>query len=270
MKTGITGITMGCGNVIVLEETLKSFATICDEIVYGDMLLFGEDRAILQTYQRKYNLKILKLNFTYIFDNGFGSVLNVLAAAATNNTVLYLNTSEVISVDNGILDIVSPEYNSYYFDHATDPHRWFRFYDRRDLKWAGRIHEALDPLTGRDFKPYHKALFRMADMEKDMQSPFKATVFNDCKEIVYFRNYMSIVDRPEEMGATDPGWKKFAEENYDSMGERLLKKGKRYEAFQEGDLEKYMEDILTNPEFEQQRFESNIGIEYQGDKKYLL
>lgn len=269
MKTGITGITMLAGNVIVLEETLKSFDTICDQVVVGDMIIFPEDREILETYRKKYNLKIIKLHFGYIFDHGFASVLNLLANHSDNDTVLYLNTSEVIEIDNGILDIVSDAYNCYYFDHATDPHRWYRFYNRKELQWSGRIHEALEALPGHDFRPYHKAIFRMADKEKDMFSPFKASVFNTCKEICYFRNYMAIIDHPEEMGATDPGWKKFSAENYDSMRERLLAKKEAYKAYLEGDYEMLMKYIYESPDLEKERFESNIGIEYQGDPKFL-
>lgn len=270
MKTGITGISMLAGNVIVLEETLKSFATICDEIIIGDMIVFPEDRVILQMYADKYPIKIVKLPFDYIFKNGFASVLNVLSKEASNNTVLYLNTSEIIEIDNGILDIVSDVYNCYYFDHATDPHRWFRFYDKRELQWSGRIHEALGALPTNDFRPYHKPIFRMADLEKDMFSPFKAATFNSLKEIIYFTNYMSIIDIPEQLGATDPGWIKFATENYGSMKERLEAKGPLYKAFIESDYYGLMKAIYETPEFEKQRFESNIGIEYQGDKKYLL
>lgn len=269
MKTGISGVTMLAGNVIILEETLKSFSTICDEIVVGDMIIFPEDREILYSYEQKYNLKIVPLPFDYIFRHGFASVLNLLAAEASNNAVLYLNTSEVIEIDNGILDIVSDVYNCYYFDHATDPHRWFRFYDKRELKWSGRIHEALEAIPGHDFRPYHKAAFRMADLEKDMFSPFKAAVFNSIKETIYFTNYMSIVEKPSEMGATDPGWIKFATENYDSMKERLDAKGELYISFLAGDYYGLMKAIYETPEFEKQRFESNIGIEYQGHPLYL-
>lgn len=270
MKTGISLICMGAGNVKVLRETFKSASSICDEIVYGDMLLFDDDREILHSYQKEFNLKIIKLPFCYIFKNGFASVLNYLATKTSNNLVLYLNTSEIIEKDNGILDIINSEYNCYYFDHATDPHRWFRFYNKNKLFWSGYIHEALEAFPAHDFRPYHKAIFRMADLEKDMDNPFKAQVFNDVKEIVYFKNYMNLVDLPEDMrGATDPGWYKFAEDNYESMVDRLLTKGKRYQAFMECDFDMYIHAALHDMKVNES-FKSNIGIEYQGDKKYLL
>lgn len=271
MKTGISGITMLSGNVIILEETIKSLSTICDEVVIGDLILFPSDRDILYSYLCKYNLKIVKLSFDHLFKYGFSSVLNYLALRATNNIILYLNTSEVIEKDNGILDIVSPEYNCYYFDHGTDPHRWHRFYDKRELQWSGRIHEALEALPGHDFRPYHKPVFRMADKEKDMQSAFKAYVFNSIKEITYFRNYMSILDEPESMGATDPGWVPFVKDNYDYWKNKLASKGDMYKAFLDGDYNHLMKAIEeSKSEFEKETFVSSTAIEYQGDKKYLL
>lgn len=270
MKTGVTLITMGAGNVGVLRETLKSASAICDEVIYGDMLLFDNDREVLNSYKEEFNLKILQLPFNFIFKFGFSAVLNTLAKQATNDLVLYLNTSEIIDKDNGVLGIVNAAYNCYYFDHATDPHRWFRFYDKRELQWSGRIHESLEPLPGFEFKPYHKAAFRMADLEKDMDNAFKAQVFNDVKEIVYFHNYMSIIDNPEQLGATDPGWIKFAKENYDSMKERLKNKGDRYLSFVNGRFDLYARSTMVDGWKTNEEFISNIGIEYQGDKKYLL
>ena len=110
----------------------------------------------------------------------------------------------------------------------------------------------------------------MADLDKDMGNPFKAKVFNDIKELTYFNQYIRIVDNPELLGATNFGWMGFAKDSYDSMKERLTNKGKRYEAFMNDDFTMYMEDVLNNPEFEKERFESNITIEFQGQKKYLL
>lgn len=267
MKTGVTLITMGCGNVLVLKETLKSFHPIFDEIIYGDLLLFPEDREVLKSYQREFNLHIIPFEFDYLFKNGFSILLNQLAAKASNSMVIYMNTSEIIDENYGMYDRIfqNKDCNTFFFTHKTDPHRWFRCYDKEELQWSGRIHESL---IG-DYKPHHHPIFQMADLEKDMNDTFKAKVFNDVKEIVYFRNYMAIVDHPEQLGGTDPGWIRFATENYESMQERLLKKGKRYEAFLEGDFKKYMLDVYSNPEFEKERFESSNMIEYQGDPKFL-
>jgi len=268
MKRGITLITMGQGNVKALKKTMDSFNGRCNEIVYGDMLVFDDDREVLKSYYKEYNLKVVELPFNYIFQNGFSSVLNLLAKEATNDLVIYMNTSEIIQTNYGITDIVDnfPDCNCFYFDHATDPHRWYRMYDKNMFEWSGRIHEEI---VG-DHRPYHKPIFTMADLDKDMGNPFKAKVFNDIKELTYFNQYIRIVDNPELLGATNFGWMGFAKDSYDSMKERLTNKGKRYEAFMNDDFTMYMEDVLNNPEFEKERFESNITIEFQGQKKYLL
>jgi len=44
MKTGISLITMGAGNVKVLKKTLESFKEVFDEVIYGDLLIYQEDR----------------------------------------------------------------------------------------------------------------------------------------------------------------------------------------------------------------------------------
>lgn len=268
MDKPVSLICMGAGNVKVLKETFKSASTFCDEIIYGDMLLWESDRQILKSYQKEFNIKVVPFVFNFLFLHGFSTLLNELAWNATNKIVMYLNTSEIIFKDFGITKIMedNPECNSFYFTHPSENHRWFRTYNRHELEWSGRLHEQLKG----EFIPYFKPIFEMCDLEKDMDDLLKAKILNDCKELVYFTQYNNMVDHPEWMGETDLGWLKFATENYDSMKERLLKKGKRYQAFIEGDLAMYMNDVYTNPEFEKERFESSIMLEFQGDKRYLL
>lgn len=266
-KTGITLLTMGAGNVKVLGETLKSFSSVVDEVIYGDLLLFEQDRKFIEQYKEEFNFKVIKFPFNYIFVNGFSSILNELSFCASNDICIYMNTSEIIDEDYGILEVIknNPDCNTFYFTHPSESHRWFRCYNKRDLKWSGVLHEQLEGY----YKPYHKSIFQMADLEKDMDNSFKAKIFNDVKEIVYFQQYLSIIDKPESLGATDTGWIQFAKDNYDSMKERLFKKGKRYQAFIDWDLEAYMRDAYDNPEFEKERFESSIKIEFQGSPMFL-
>jgi len=264
----MTLITMGAGNVLVLKETLKSFSACCDEIIYGDLLLFPEDRETVKSYQKEFNIKIIPFDFNYLFKYGFSALLNVLASYATNDIVMYMNTSEVIDEDYGISKIINsnPDCNSFYFTHRQENHRWFRCYNRHELEWSGRIHEQLKG----EFKPYHKPIFMMKDLPKDMGDPFKAKVFDTLKEIFYFNNYIAIVDNPNELGETDPSWLKFSTDGYDSFKERLNKKGIAYEAVKNGDYKLFMDYVNNSPDFDNQKFESNISIEYQNDKKFLL
>lgn len=263
----VTLLTMGAGNVLVLRDTLESFKNVCNEVIYGDMLLWESDREILKTYQDEYNLKIIPFEFNYLFKNGFSSLLNKLAEYASNDIVMYMNTSEVVDEDYGIAGIIqnNPECNSFYFIHRQENHRWFRTYNRHELKWGGRIHEQL----AGEFKPYHKPIFMMKDLEKDLDDTLKAKILNCAKETVYWQQYTSIVEHPEFLEETDPGWLAFCESNYESMKERLFKKGARYQAFIDGDLEAYMYDVMHNPEFEKERFQSSNMIEYQGSPMFL-
>src|ERR1044072_1278503 len=81
----ISMLTMGCGNVKVLKQTLESFKDVCDEFIYGDLLLFPEDREILRQYEKEYNLHVYEFPFYFIFKFGFSAILNALAGYAKND-----------------------------------------------------------------------------------------------------------------------------------------------------------------------------------------
>lgn len=268
MKTGISLLTMGAGNVLVLRKTLESFSKICDEVIYGDLLIWEEDREIIKSYQEEFNVKIITFPFNYIFKNGFSALLNELASHASNDFVMYMNTSEVIDEDYGIVDTVNNNYNcnAFYFIHRTEGHRWFRIYNRHQLKWSGRIHEQLSG----EYNPYHKPIFMMMDLEKDMDNPYKAKIFNLVKEYVYFEQYVKIVDNPELLGETDAGWLSFARADYTSFKERLVKRTSLYTSFKIGNMYLFWHSITNDPEFKSEQFKSSNLIAFQGDKIHLL
>lgn len=259
---------MGHGNVLALKKTLDSFKGIVNEVVYGDLLLFEEDREVVKSYQREYNLRIITLPFNYIFQMGFSSLLNFLISNAKNDMVLYMNTSEVIDEDYGINEVINsnPDCNAFYFTNRNEAHRWFRCFDRKEVKWDGRIHE--EPIGS--LKPYHKPIFMMKDEEKDMGNELKAAVFNSVKEMVYWNQLMTIVDKPKEKGITNEYWIKFAKEQYQSMKERLELKGKQYTAFQIGDYDMFMNEVYSSDYFQKERFVSNELINFQGARKNIL
>lgn len=266
MNRSISLITMGMGNLKALKKTFDSFRTIVDEFVYADMLLFDDDRLVLHEYEKEYNLKVIKLPFDFIFKNGFSETLNIMADAASNDLVIYLNTSEVIDIDYGMKGIINnnPDCNAFYFTHHAENFRWFRCYDRRDLKWVGLIHEELHG----GYKPYHKPIFMMKDEEKDMDNVFKAAVFNSHKECTYWNQLIKIADNPDAYPETNDGWKLFAKDTYQSMKDRLIEKGDMYKAIRDGDFKKYMDAVRLFP-FENLEFKSSIGLEYQGDPMFL-
>ena len=84
-KRNITLVTMSQGNPIVLKETFDSFWGVVDEIIWGDLCIFEDDRKLIESYQSLYNLKIVKYPFNYIFKNGFSSILNSLISHSKND-----------------------------------------------------------------------------------------------------------------------------------------------------------------------------------------
>lgn len=262
----ITLVTMGQGNVLALKKTLESFKGIVDEVVYGDMLLFEEDREVVMSYQKEFNLRRIELPFNYIFQMGFSNCLNFLISNAKNDMVLYMNTSEAIDEDYGINDIIngSPDSNMFYFSHRVESHRWFRCFDRRELQWSGQIHEEPRGIE----RPYHKPIFMMKDFEKDMDDSRKAYIFNRVKEIVYDSNYLKLIDRPKEIGATNDGWIRFVKDQYDVMKNRTLNH-EFYEAFSTGDFY-LLQSIIWSPDFQERQLESSFGMNFQGVRKDIL
>lgn len=263
---------MGQGNMVALKRTLDSFKGLYNEVIFGDVLLFPEDRTTLHSYQQEYNLKIVPLPFNYIFNYGFAMTLNTLAAKASNNTVLYMNIGEVLQTDVGspvldtpervynLINQMFPNFNSYAIDHPVETHKWVRLYDRTQLQWKGIIHEEV--YGDKNCAEY--TVFMFNDTPKDNDDPFKAKVFDDCKEIVYFQQYIKLVENPIASEYTNEFWTNYAKGSYDSLKERLAAKGKRYEAFQKGDLQMYMDDINSNPDFQElKKFDNTNLIHYQ-------
>lgn len=263
MENKLTLITMGQGNPIALKRTLDSFKPYVSEVIFGDLLIFEEDRQIIKSYADEYNMKIVQMPFHTIFIAGFGRVLNLLATQATNDHCLYMNVSEVM--DPNVEQELKIDYavDAHYLVHATETHHWYRMFNRKKVEWRGLIHEELHPIA--EFANYaQEPSFQFADTEKDMENPFKAKVCNDVKELTYFRQYMQLVDRPDLVDVTNPGWVEHAKNDYESFKSRLESKGKRYQAFKQGDLGMYLEDIYSNPEFEKERFESSKLVNFQG------
>ena len=262
----ITLILPTQGNPVALKRTIDSVKDICDEIIVGDVCVFQDDRELINSYKKEYNLKMVSFDFNYILKNGFSAILNRLADEATNDIVLYLNVGEIFdSSIEDILSVISPEYNAYYIDHETEKHRWFRCYNRHEMRWQGIIHEEIYG----DYRPYHKPIFRFADTEKDTDNHFKSKVYNSIKEMCYWSLLIRIADNPDNYPETNDGWKQFAVDTYKSMKDRLEQKGDSYVAMIEGDFNKFINYINISKEFEEERFNSNHAIEFQGDPMYL-
>lgn len=260
----ISLITMGAGNPRAFLKTLESTEGVVDEIIFGDLLLFPEDRDLVHSYKDRFNLKVVPMPWNYIYHHGFSTVLNLLASEATYDWALYLNVSEIIAEGaESVRDMVkdNPDCNAFFFDHATDPHRWFRLYRKRELHWSGIIHEQLKG----EYRPFHKPIFRMADLPKDNDNPTCARILDSLKEIVYFHQYLELVDDPERLGETNEGWVNFAKQDYESFKGRLQQRQKQVDAVEAGDLLAFIDAAVDDL-----KLENSPAIEYQSIPKTFL
>ncbi len=270
MKTGITLVTMAQGNPKALKETFDSFWGVVDEIIFGDVCLFEDDSRLIESYKNYYNLKIVKYPFNYIFKNGFSAILNNMISHSTNDWNVYMNCSEIIEKGRDkIVETVqaNSECNTFYFDHSSDGHHWFRLNRKSELHWEGNIHEQSGPEE--NFRPYHRPIFTMADLPKDNDNPIKSRTYDFGKEVTYFNNYRKLIDNPEQQGYTDNGWLKFAADNYQSFIDRMENKGEFYRGFVEDNIELVYKYINDSPDFYNERLQSSTLIEYQNHNMFL-
>ena len=263
----ITLITPTQGNPVALVRTINSFAPYINEVVIGDVCVFKEDKTTIKEMAHVFSMKglpvrILPLPFNYIFLHGFAHTLNVLADYATNDFILYMNVGEVIHSGRPVVS-GDMDFNSFFITHPIEKHLWFRMYNKKEMKWSGFIHEEI---VGQS-KRCPTSSFVFEDTEKDMNDPYKAGIYNHIKEIVYFKNYLRLIDVPGEIGATNRGWVNFAAEQYGNMKERMEAKGMLYTAFLAGDSNMLSSAISLIPGHEEN---SVPGMNFQGKRYDVL
>lgn len=87
MERKVSLITMLNGNVLALRKTFESFKDSMGEFVVGDLLIFDEDRKMLEDYKSEFNLRTIRLPFDYLYHQGFSSLLNYLSSHCKNDMV---------------------------------------------------------------------------------------------------------------------------------------------------------------------------------------
>ncbi len=229
------------GNPEALKRTIDSLEGIIDEVIVGDVIIFPEDRqTILSYYKVDCPVNIIKFPFEFIFKNGFSAILNYCASKAKNNLIIYLNVGEtLISDKNELLNRVSASYNSYYITHPVETHHWYRVYDRREVQWNGIIHEEIHG----NLRPCSVPLFMFDDSPKDKENEWYGLVMNSVKELVYWNQYVKLIDQPHLAEGTHSGWLDFSRDGFHSFIDRLHQKGDMYDAFLLGDYNLFMKSI---------------------------
>jgi hypothetical protein len=236
------------GNVDALKRTIDSLGDMIDEVVVGSCCVFKEDELTILSYNRpEVPIKIIKFPFNFIFCNGFANMLNSLSPYAKNDLLLYLNVGEIVYKGREeIHNVISPSYNCYYLTHPIEKHLWYRVWDRREVRWGGIIHEEIYG----NLRPSSVPLFMFDDTPKDKENERYGKIMNDIKELVYWNQYVKLIDQPHLANGTNPGWTDFARDGFNSFIDRMHNKGKRYDAFLTGDLQMYLDDVNSNPEFQ--------------------
>jgi len=233
-------ITMAQGNPKALRRTFESYRPYCDEIVFGDVLLFEEDRAAVKAMEAEFKLRVVRFDFDFIFHNGFSAILNRLASQATTELALYANCGEIIDPNYPVNWPQQDDgHNCYFFKHATETHHWIRTYDPKQLEWSGLIHEEVCGLFPRNCRPTE--VFYMADTEKDTDDPFRRRVCEDVKEMVYFEQLDRLRRQPHLLGGTNAGWLDYTNKQGLYYVTQQLKRGLRYIAFHQHCFELYMQ-----------------------------
>ena len=238
MTKTLTLITMSQGNPQALRRTFESYAPYCQQIVYGDVLLFDEDREAVRAMQKDFPLEIVAFPFNFIFLHGFSAILNALAYHAKTDYVTYANCSEIIDPNFPIqLNLLDDDaFNCFFFRHAVEQHRWVRTYNPRELRWSGMIHEEVDG----ERRMCPSEIFYMADTEKDTADPFKARVCDDVKEMVYFEQLDRLRRHPEMLGRTSQGWLDYTNAQGLYYESKQRERGRRFDAFLNSDLALYL------------------------------
>jgi len=229
----ITLITLTQGNPIALKRTIDNVVANFDgkvnEVIIGDLCVLDS------LYKTQDDLQLIKLPFNELFLNGFGATLNKLAKHATNDICLYMNVGEIVEGNINLKQFANG-YNLWNFNHATETHQWGRMWNRKELTWSGRIHEEV--VGNKRLAP--SIIFTMADTPKDDADPFYSAVMNTVKEYVYWNQYLMLIDRPNERGATNSGWIKYAQDSYEDIKRRMNANPERIQAMIDGDLDRFL------------------------------
>lgn len=258
----ITLLTATQGNPVALSRTIESaistFGGYIDQVAVIGLCPFPGDTEIIPRIKHVSFFKEMEL--AQLYNKGFAETFNEVVHDGyfpDNNLVLYLNVGEVIEGPVRV-DLLKPDHNCYMFDHATETHKWVRLYNRKDLRWSGRIHEEI--IGTRRLCP--DILFRMADTHKDNDDRFKSWVYNYIKELVYFNQYRTIWSNPQERFATNEGWIKWSGEQFHYHTERINRFPELLESFLADDKEQFLQ--LAKAAYESSpEFANNDMIHFQ-------
>lgn len=224
-----------------LKRTIDSVRGISDEVVVVHQKMFDDDTEIAQSLADK----VCVLDWNAVFqDGGFAVLPNAGAAAAKGPWMLFLGVGETVAQQyvpmRKTLESANPK-TIFRCDHVGDIHTWGRLY-RPDsgTHFGGPIHESCGNGVG------GPVIFRMQDFEKERHPDiFRNECIKWWKTTSYNVNYAVLIDSPEKLSFTDPGWLSFVKGARESIEEFLDSNKDLVEAALDGDRDAFFNGVKS-------------------------
>lgn len=219
-----------------IQRTIDSCAGVVDDVVIISTCPYPEDEEHLRTLG-----SVVSLPWNYTYLNGFGEMMNQGTAAAKNDWLLLFGVGETLFRQHQPMHLTlknAARGSVFRCNHINDPHRWGRIWNRRGgTRWGGLIHESIG--GGQD----GCVLFEMRDTPKESAGPEKDPVFRHIKATLYNAMYRRLLQHPEELNFTDPGWLNFVRGAEDSINEFCTQNQDLLSAATEGDFKAFADAV---------------------------
>lgn len=224
------------GNPTNLHKTIDSVKGICDDVIIVHQLMFDDD-AIDPLLLEFGDAMVETTDWNHVIIHGYGSLPNM--GMSISPWRLLLGVGETIAeqhkdIRQALLD--SDPKKIYKCNHNNDVHKWNRIWNPSSGNhYAGLIHEDVRGDDG-------GLLFRMQDTDKlPLPSHYKNDVLKWFKACSYNILYKRLLDHPDELSHTDPGWLKFVAGASESINDFCQKNKDMVDACISGDREKFID-----------------------------
>lgn len=220
-----------------IRRTIESCAGLADDVVVISTCPYQED---VEELKKMATVVELLWNHTYL--HGFGDMMNRGTDAAKNDWLLLFGVGETLLRPHQPIHLAlrnAPRDMVFLCDHANDPHKWGRVWNRRGgTRWGGLIHESIG--GGQQ----GGLLFEMRDTPKDSTgSSEKDAVFRHIKATLYNAMYLRLLQHPEQLGHTDPGWLNFVRGAQDDIEGFCRTNGDLLDSAMAGDFSTFSECV---------------------------
>lgn len=236
-----------------LRRTVDSVKGTCDDVVIVSTAMFPRDEDEMNAIASR----VIHLPWNYCYLRGFGDLYNQGSDAAKNDWLMLLGVAETFAEAYVDLKAELPKLepsNVLRCNHVNDVHTWKRIWNRRGgTHWSGIIHEEI--VGGHDAG----LAFRMADTDKADRDPFEVEVLRHVKGTLYNSLYNQLLQKPELLGGTNPGWLNFVRGAKESIEDYCIKNGDLIFCACTGDKRGFMNGVRKRMQAGQQPEKINFA-----------